>query len=509
MTQAEPLRSKPLRIVIAGGGTSGWMVAAAMAHFLEGGFHVSLVESDEIGTVGVGEATIPQIRLFNDALGLDENAFLAATQGTFKLAIEFVGWRKPGERYMHAFGDVGRDVGMLPFHQNWVRAKHEGIAQDVSAYSLNNLAALDNRMQRGAARTAKMLPDMPYAFHFDAGLYARYLRRFAEARGVARTEGKIVEVRRNGESGDVSSLRLDNGAEIAGDVFIDCTGFRGLLIEETLKAGYEDWTHWLPCNRALAVPSERAKDFTPYTRSTAHSAGWQWRIPLQHRTGNGIVYSSDYLSDDEAASRLLAGLDGQALADPRPIKFVTGKRREMWKNNVIAVGLASGFMEPLESTSIHMIQSAISRILKLLPGRTTTQADRDEYNRQSDFEYERIRDFLILHYIANERDEPFWKACRERPIPETLAHKLRLWRGNGHITREHEELFTEVGWFQVLVGQGIVPTGTHPIANSISKADLQEYMDVIAKLNAREVAQMPDHEAFVAQHCAAREAVAA
>ena len=504
MTQAEPLR-----IVIAGGGTSGWMVAAAMAHFLESGFHVSLVESEEIGTVGVGEATIPQIRLFNDALGLDENAFLAATQGTFKLAIEFVGWRKAGERYMHAFGDVGRDVGLLPFHQNWVRAKHEGIAQDLSAYSLNNLAALDNRMQRGAARTAKMLPDMPYAFHFDAGLYARYLRRFAEARGVERTEGKIVEVRRGGESGDVSTLRLDNGAEIAGDVFIDCTGFRGLLIEETLKAGYEDWTHWLPCNRALAVPSERARDFTPYTRSTAHSAGWQWRIPLQHRTGNGIVYSSDYLSDDEAASRLLGGLDGEALADPRPIKFVTGKRREMWKANVIAVGLASGFMEPLESTSIHMIQSSISRILKLLPGRTTTQADRDEYNRQSDFEYERIRDFLILHYIANERPEPFWKACRERPIPETLAHKLRLWRGNGHITREHEEFFTEVGWFQVLVGQGIIPEGSHPIVNSIAKRDLQEYMDVIAKLNAREVAQMSDHAAFVAQHCAAREAVSA
>jgi tryptophan 7-halogenase len=509
VTQADPLRAEPLRIVIAGGGTSGWMVAAAMAHFLENGFHVSLVESEDIGTVGVGEATIPQIRLFNDALGLDENAFLAATQGTFKLAIEFVGWRKAGERYMHAFGDVGRDVGLLPFHQNWVRARQQGIADDLSAYSLNNLAALDNRMQRGPARTAKMLPDMPYAYHFDAGLYARHLRRFAEARGVERTEGKIVEVRRDGATGDVSALRLDNGTEIAGDVFIDCTGFRGLLIEETLKSGYDDWTHWLPCNRALAVPSERSKDFTPYTRSTAHGAGWQWRIPLQHRTGNGIVYSSEHLSDDEAASRLLAGLDGEALADPRPIKFVTGKRREMWKANVIAVGLASGFMEPLESTSIHMIQSAISRILKLLPGRTTTQADRDEYNRQSDFEYERIRDFLILHYMANERDEPFWKACRERAIPETLAHKLRLWRGNGHIMREHEELFTEVGWFQVLVGQGIIPSGTHPIVNSISKRDLQEYMDVIAKLNAREVAQMQDHAGFVAQHCAARDTVAA
>ncbi len=492
------------RIVIAGGGTAGWMAAAAMAHYLDGDFSITLVESEEIGTVGVGEATIPQIRLFNNALGLDEDAFLAATQGTFKLAIEFVGWRKAGERYMHAFGDVGRDVGLLPFHQNWVRARQEGIAQDLSAYSLNNLSALGNRMQRGPARTANMLPEMPYAFHFDAGLYAQYLRRFAEARGVERTEGKITDVAQDGESGDVTTLTLDTGTVVSGDVFIDCTGFRGLLIEETLKSGYDDWTHWLPCNRALAVPSERAEDFTPYTRSTAHSAGWQWRIPLQHRTGNGIVYSSEYLSDDEAAAQLLAGLDGKPMANPRPIKFVTGKRREIWKNNVIAVGLASGFMEPLESTSIHMIQSAISRILKIMPGRAITQADRDEYNRQADFEYERIRDFLILHYIANERDEPFWAACRERPIPDTLTHKLRLWRGNGHITREHEELFTEVGWFQVLVGQGIMPTGTHPIVNSISKADLQDYMDMIAKLNAREVAQMGEHAAFVAQHCAAR-----
>lgn len=501
--------TNPIRIVIAGGGTAGWMVAASMAHFLENGFQVSLVESEEIGTVGVGEATIPQIRLFNDALGLDENAFLAATQGTFKLAIEFVGWGKADSRYMHAFGDVGRDVGLLPFHQNWVRARQEGIAEDLSAYSLNNLAALGNRMQRGPARTSNMLPQMPYAFHFDAGLYANYLRRFAEARGVERHEGIITDIERDGESGDIMTLTLDNGAKVSGDFFVDCTGFRGLLIEQTLKSGYEDWTHWLPCNRALAVPSERAKDFTPYTRASAHAAGWQWRIPLQHRTGNGIVYSSDYLSDDEAAAHLLANLDGKPLADPRPINFVTGKRREIWKNNVIAVGLASGFMEPLESTSIHMIQSAIQRILKLMPGRATTQADRDEYNRQTDFEYERIRDFLILHYIANERDEPFWQACRERPIPDTLAHKLRLWRGNGHITREHEELFTEVGWFQVLVGQGIIPTGTHPITGSISHSDLKDYMDVIAKLNAREVAQMPDHAAFVAQNCAAREAVAA
>ncbi len=499
----------PIRITIAGGGTAGWMTAAAFAHFLEAGFEITLVESDEIGTVGVGEATIPQIRLFNDALGLDENQFLRATQGTYKLAIEFVDWFKPGTRYMHAFGDVGRDVGLLPFQHNWVRAHREGVAGDLARYSLNNLAALDGRMQRGPARTARALPEMPYAFHFDAGLYARYLRSFAEARGVTRIEGKITNVARDGQSGDITTLTLDNGSVVPGDLFIDCTGFRGLLIEGALQAGYDDWTHWLPCDRALAVPSARSAAFTPYTRSTAHGAGWQWRIPLQHRTGNGIVYASEHLSDDAAAARLLAGLDGAPLAEPRPIKFVTGKRREMWKANVIAVGLASGFMEPLESTSIHLIQSAIERILKMLPGRHPTQAERDTYNRQCDFEYERIRDFIILHYRANERTEPFWVARRTQPIPDTLAEKLDLWRGNAQIVREGAELFTEVGWFQVLVGQGIIPSGNHPIVDSISRADLAEYMDVIEKLNRREVAQMPRHEDFVAQHCAARAEVAA
>ncbi len=494
---------EPIRITIAGGGTAGWMVAAAFAHFLEDGFALTLVESDEIGTVGVGEATIPQIRLFNDALGLDEDDFLRATQGTFKLAIEFVDWLRPGHRYMHAFGDIGRDVGLLPFHQNWVRARAEGVADELAQYSLNNLAALGNRMQRGAAKTSRMLPGMPYAFHFDAALYAAYLRKYAEARGVARVEGKIVEVTRDADSGDIATLHLDSGAHVAGDLFIDCTGFRGLLIEQTLKSGYDDWTHHLPCNRALAVPSARAADFTPYTRSTAHKAGWQWRIPLQHRTGNGVVYSSEYMSDDEAAAHLLANLDGEALGDLRPIRFVTGKRREMWKANVIAVGLASGFMEPLESTSIHLIQSAIQRILKLLPGRGVTQADRDEFNRQSDFEFERIRDFLILHYRATERVEPFWAARRAADVPDTLAAKLALWRGNGHITREHEELFTEVGWLQVLAGQGIMPQGWHPIADSISKADLAGYMATLAALNAREVAQMPMHDAVVARACAA------
>lgn len=497
-----------IRIAIAGGGTAGWMVAATFARFLEAGFEITLIESDDIGTIGVGEATIPQIRLFNDALGLDEDAFLRATQGTYKLGIEFVDWLKPGHRYMHAFGDIGRDVGLLPFHQYWLRAKELGTAADLAAYSLNNQAALADRMQRGPARTARLLPDMPYAFHFDAGLYARHLRRYSETRGVDRIEGRIVQVEQN-ENGDIARLMLEDGTAIGADFYIDCTGFRGLLIEQTLKTGYDDWTHWLPCDRAIAAPSERSAAFTPYTRSTAKAAGWQWRIPLQHRTGNGIVYSSAHMSEDEATASLLAGLDGPPLAEPRSIPFSTGKRRKMWNRNVIAIGLAGGFMEPLESTSIHLIQSAISRLMKLLPGRVIAEADRTEFNRQSDFEYERIRDFIILHYKANERDGPFWQACRNMDIPDTLAAKFDLWRANGHITREHEELFTEVGWLQVFAGQGVMPRGHHPLADAIPAADLAEFMDTIDKLNAREVAQMPSHADFIAMNCAAPRPVAA
>ncbi len=492
----------PIRIVIAGGGTAGWMVAAACAHFLEDGFAITLVESEDIGTIGVGEATIPQIRLFNQALGLDEDAFLKATQGTFKLAIEFVDWYRVGHRYMHAFGDIGRDSGLLQFQHCWARAYRKGLAKDLSAYSLNNMAALAGRMQRGPARTTKMLPEMPYAFHFDAGLYAAFLRKFAVARGVERIEGKIATVTRNGENGGVAALVMESDATVAGDVFIDCTGFRGLLIEQTLATGYDDWTHWLPCDRAVAVPCERAGDFTPYTRSTARTAGWQWRIPLQHRTGNGHVYSSAHISEDEATATLLANLDGAPTADPRPITFTTGKRKQIWNRNVIAVGLASGFMEPLESTSIHLIQSAISRILKMLPNRRIADAERREFNRQSDFEYERIRDFLILHYKATARDDSaFWRHCRDMAVPETLSEKIELFRANGHIFREHEELFTEVGWLQVMVGQGIIPEGNHPIADAISDSDLSEYMETLALLNGREAAQMPSHADFVAQHC--------
>lgn len=497
-------------IVIAGGGSAGWMVAAAFAHFLPpDAYRIRLVESEAIGTIGVGEATIPQIQLFNQALGLDEDAFLRATGGTFKLGIEFAGWTRPDERYMHAFGDVGRESGLLGFHHRWLRARAEGGGEIAALgdYSLNEVAARANRMQRGPARTAAMLPPMPYAFHFDAALYARLLRRFAEARGVERIEGRIVSVEQAGETGDVAALVLDGGARVEGALFVDCTGFRGLLIGEAMGVGFDDWTRWLPCDRALAVPSARGADLTPYTRATAHGAGWQWRIPLQHRTGNGIVYSSAHLSDDAAAAQLLANLDGAAEGEPRAIRFTTGKRREMWRGNVVAVGLASGFMEPLESTSLHLVQTAIARLLKMLPGRSAGQMQRDEYNAQADFEYERIRDFLILHYWANAREEPFWQERRAAALPDTLRHKVALWREQAHVTREHEELFTEVAWIQVLIGQGVIPRGYHPIADAETRADNDEYLELMRQLIAREATQMLPHDSFVAQHCAARAGV--
>ncbi|MDE2410478.1 MAG: tryptophan 7-halogenase [Sphingomonadales bacterium] len=495
--------AQPISIVIVGGGTAGWMTAAALGHFLERGFAVRLVESEDIGTIGVGEATIPQIALFNQALGIDEDEFVRATQASFKLGVEFVGWSRPGERYMHAFGDVGRDVGLCAFPHLWSRGRRLGVAGMPGDYALNNIAGYLGRMHRGAPLTAPTVPQMPHAYHFDAGLYAAYLRRFAEARGVMRTEGKVDEVLRDSESGDVSGLRLASGEVIGGDLFIDCSGMRGLLIEQALGAGYADWTHWLPCDTALAVPSGQVADFTPYTRATAHDGGWQWRIPLQHRTGNGRVYCSSYLSDDAAAQSLLDHLDAPALADPRPIRFTTGMRKLAWHHNVVAIGLSSGFLEPIESTSIHLIQSAISRLLKLLPGKVQHQAARDEYNRQFTFEMEKVRDFIVLHYWANDRDEPFWKQCRAMTLPDGLAARIELFRESGHIVRHGDELFSEVAWFQIMAGQGIIPQSSHALAETIPEAELREYLETINLLYTREAQRYPTHADFIARHCAA------
>jgi tryptophan halogenase len=485
-----------MRFVIAGGGTAGWMAAAALARFAPSGTSIALVESEAIGTIGVGEATIPQIHLFNGALGLDEAEFVRETRASFKLGIEFDGWLREGESYMHAFGSIGRSAGLLPFQHYWLRAKRLGIAKPLIRYSLNELAARTLRMQRG--RRAPGIPEMPYAYHFDAGLYAAYLRRFAEARGVVRHEGLIEQVERDGESGAITALGLEGDRAVEGDFFFDCTGFRALLIEQTLGTGYEGWTQWLRCDRAMAVPCANGGDFTPYTKAIARKAGWQWRIPLQHRIGNGLVYSTAHLSDDEAAAILLANLDGEPLADPRPIPFTTGMRHKMWNGNCLAIGLAAGFLEPMESTSIHLIQSTISRFLSVLPSGPSEPALVEWFNAQCAFEWARIRDFLILHYHANAREgETFWDGVRNMELPDTLTAKLDQWRASGFIHREHEELFTQVGWFQVLVGQGVETRGYNPIADSLPEEDLRMLLDRTEAALVEEVRQMPRHLDFV------------
>ncbi|KTE22538.1 tryptophan halogenase [Sphingopyxis sp. H050] len=488
-----------MRLIIIGGGTAGWMAAACLRRFLPRQWSVRLVESDAIGTVGVGEATIPQIRLFNEALGIDEEAFLAATRGTIKLGIEFADWGGRGERYMHAFGAVGRGLGLLEFHHYWLRGRAAGIAAPLGAYSLNEQAARALRMQRGAPRTSPHLLEMPYAYHFDAGLYAAFLRRRAEASGVERIEGKIADVKLDGGSGDVTGVTLDDGRTLDGDFFIDCSGFRGLLIEEALGTGYDDWSHWLINDRAIAVPcAHGAVAQQPWTTATARDAGWQWRIPLQHRIGNGYVYSSAHLSDEDALATLLAGLDGPSQAEPNRLRFTSGKRRRMWNRNVVALGLAAGFMEPLESTSIHLVQSGISRLIKLLPAGNCDPAVAAEFNRQSDFEWERIRDFIILHFHATaRRDTPYWRDRAAMDLPDTLAAKLELYRAQGLIVREHEELFTESGWLQVLAGQGVEARRWHPLADSIDPADLGQFLAAQLLLIEREVAQMQSYDRFL------------
>lgn len=497
---------QPVRnIVIVGGGTAGWMTASALVKVLEGRCNIRLVESDEIGIIGVGEATIPHIAEFNRALEIDEDAFMRATQATFKLGIEFVNWGAIGDRYIHGFGFVGQATQALPFHHFWLRMRRAGRAEPLEAYSINTAAPLQAKFIRARKdMPGSPVADISHAFHFDAGLYARYLRAFSEQRGVRRTEGKIAQVIQQEANGHIDALVLESGERITGDFFIDCSGLRGLLIEQTLKAGYEDWSHWLPMNRALAVPCESAGPLLPITRSTAHSAGWQWRIPLQHRTGNGHIYCSDFMDQDEATRILLENLDGKPLADPRPLKFTTGRRKQFWIGNCVAVGLSSGFLEPLESTSIHMIHTAVSRIISFFPHGGFDEADIAEYNAMTQWEYERIRDFLILHYKATERtDSEFWNYCRTMSIPDTLQRKIDLFRSNGRLFRELQELFAEPSWLQVMIGQRIVPKGYHPFADLRSEDEVDGYLRDVASVIAKCVNAMPTQAAFIAEHCAA------
>jgi tryptophan halogenase len=489
------------KVVIVGGGTAGWMAAAGLSKILGElhGLSIELVESEAIGTVGVGEATIPQLQLFNSLLGIDENEFVKATHGTYKLGIEFIDWVRIGHSYVHPFGSYGVDMKGIEFYHHWLKGRSLGDSSALDDYSISAVAGLKSRMMR-------QRPDLPnspvsklaYAFQFDAGLYARFLRGLSESWGVKRTEGKIVEVVQNGESGFIEAIVLEDGTRIEGDLFVDCSGFRGLLIEQTLKAGFEDWGQWLPNDRAIAIPCESSADEQPLTRATARPAGWQWRIPLQHRVGNGYVYSSAHISDDEALATLLANLGGAPLADPNPLRFKAGHRKKAWVKNVVSLGLAGGFLEPLESTSIHLVQSGIARLMTLFPTRNFTQAEIDRYNALSVREYVDIRDFLVLHYMATERnDTPYWDFCRNIVPPPGLAEKLKIFRSSGRVFREHEELFTETSWQAVLIGQEIRAGGYHPAADLLADEETLTRLRHIRQVVADTADQFPTQREFL------------
>ena len=491
------------KILIVGGGTAGWMTAALFGKLCQGLYDIELVESEAIGTVGVGEATIPAIKTYNELIQLDEPEFMKRTQATFKLGIKFVDWLRPGHTYVHGFGVIGQNWEWLRCHQYWLRANQRGRARDFADFSINTAAALASKFMHPRLEMSESpISQIVHAFQFDASLYAKYLRSLAEQHGVRRTEGKIVDVGMH-ESGDIASVTLENGQVVEADFFIDCSGFRGLLIEQTLKTGYEDWSHWLPCDRAMAVPCARTGPIDPLTRSTAREPGWQWRIPLQHRTGNGLVYSSKHIDDDDAEKLLLANLDGKQLANANRLRFTSGKRRKMWNRNCVALGLAAGFLEPLESTSIHLVQSAAIRLVRLFPDAATDQATIDEFNRQCDFEWERIRDFIVLHYWANQRPGPFWEYCRTMELPATLRRKIDLWRSNGRIFREDDELFGEESWIQVFLGQEILPKSHDPLVAIKSDAQIEQYLGNIAATIQRCVDVMPDHDEYVRKYCPA------
>ena len=480
-------------VCIVGGGSAGWMAAAALSNALQRGVRIELIESDEIGTVGVGEATIPPIKRFNALCGLDEEDFLRATKGSFKLGIEFVDWARPGARYFHPFGTFGADFDQVPVHQWWLRERTRGGTSSLDELSMAWVAARDDRFQRPLGDPRMVQSTYDYAYHFDAGLYARTLRSLSERRGVKRHEGRIASVE-TGERGHVTEVILADGRRIAADLWIDCSGFRGLLIEEACHAGYEDWSRWLPCDRALAVPCAHGSSggVTPYTRSTARAAGWQWRIPLQHRIGNGYVYSSAHISDDEAAATLLANLDGAPLAEPRPLRFTTGRRKRAWVGNVVAIGLAAGFMEPLESTSLHLVQTGLQRLLALWPDRDCDPLGAAEFNRMTATEWGAIRDFLILHYHLNARPEPLWRACAAYDVPDGLAHKLAHWRAAGRLVSDGPELFQNASWLAVHVGQENLPRAPEPIVDARA-ADGSAMLAGLRQVMREAAARMPRH----------------
>ena len=493
------------KIVIVGGGTAGWMCAASLSKFLGTvNQSITLVESDEIGTVGVGEATIPMLSVFNKALGIDEDDFMRETNATFKLGIRFVDWSRPGADYFHPFGLYGSDMDGIGFAQYWMRLWREGGHEDYGRFSLETMAYREGLFARTPANDPSGLPKLNYAYHFDAGLFAQYLRRFAERRGVARQEGKIVRVEQHPQTGFVTAVELEDGQRVQGDLFIDCSGFRALLIEGALKTGFEDWSHWLPCDRAVAVPCASVGPLTPYTRATARQAGWQWRIPLQHRIGNGHVFSSKFMSEDEATAVLMGNLDGAPMADPRTLRFQTGRRLKSWNRNVVSIGLASGFIEPLESTSIHLVQMGISHLLTYFPSNGFDAAVTDEFNRLMKLEFEWVRDFVVLHYKATERtDTPFWNYCREMSVPPALEARMNLFKVDGRVFRDGEELFGKPSWLQVMHGQRLRPARHHPLADLLGEQEVANYLEEVAGVIGACVDVMPTHAKFIADHCAA------
>lgn len=490
------MNSKIKKIVIAGGGTAGWMAAAMLAKTVGKTLDITLVESDDIPTVGVGEATIPPLMTLHKILNISEREFVAEVDGTFKLGISFENWRDKGHEYIHSFGYAGKDTWACTFLHFWLAGLKRGINDKFEDYCTEMLAARANKF------TAEKPAGLNYAYHMDAGRYAAFLRKYSEKGKVKRVEGKIAEVVVDPENGFIQSLQLASGEIVEGDLFIDCTGFRALLIEGALHTGYEDWSHWLPCDRALAVQTESVSEPVPYTRSIAHDAGWQWRIPLQSRVGNGLVYSSRYMSDEKAHETLLGNLEGKLINEPRPISFRTGTRRKHWHKNCVALGLASGFLEPLESTSIHLIQLGLIRLMQLFPFNGVNESEVDEFNRQMRVDIERIRDFVILHYkVTNRADTRFWQYCKNMSVPPALQHRIQLFADSGRSFQVEGELFSEQSWTQVMLGQGIVPENYHPFVESLGEEQLMSFLQDIRESKAKMVMQFPSHQDFIRQHC--------
>ncbi len=492
-------------IVVVGGGSAGWMTAAALSSMLSPrNVQITLVESDKIGTVGVGEATIPDMINFNAMLGINEAEFLKETNGTFKLGIEFIDWGRKGESYFHPFGSHGVDMQGIDFHQYWLYSKAHGNPASLQDYSICAAAAEKDKFVLPDSNPRSVLSHMRYAYHIDATLYAKYLRRYAEERGVKRLEGKVVDVHQNTETGDISALTLESGQKISGDFFFDCTGFRALLTEKTLDVPFTDWSHWLPCDTAQTVATERVGSLLPYTKSMAKEAGWQWRIPTQHRTGNGHIYSSQYMDDEAAIESLMAGLDSKPIGSPRKIRFKTGCRETLWNKNCIAIGLSAGFLEPLESTSLYLIQMGISRFISLFPTASVSDVVRNEYNLQMMKEFNQVRDFIILHYVATERDDsPFWNYCRTMSIPESLKRKIDLFQEAGRIFRYDDELFSKPSWIAVCLGQNITPQTYDPIVATLPPEQVQHSLNSMKNAMEKATGTMPTHAEFLKHYGAA------